>query len=117
MAASAPHDPSNRAGRAASLWQPDSRSPSVLHPCLVDRRRAYSRFVPKNGTALPDLVSSKLPAFEPMGMVARPIEAANPLTGEDPFARLRPVVEVVNEDGSHPSEFSATAPSAAPAGS
>jgi hypothetical protein len=117
MAVSAPHDPSNRAGRAASLWQPDSRSPSVLHPCLVDRTRARSRFVPQNGTALPGLVSSKLPEFEPTGTAARPIEAANRLTGEEPFARLRPVVEVVNEDWSHPSEFSATARSAAPAGS
>jgi hypothetical protein len=68
----------------------------------------------ENTTSLPSLVSSKLPEFESKHGVRRRIQAANRLTEEERFAKLRLVVEVANEVWSHKSEFSA-ARSAAPA--
>jgi hypothetical protein len=66
----------------------------------------------ENKAAVPDLVSSKLPALESKHIVTRRIEAANRLKKEEPFAELRLVVEVANGVWSHTSEFSAAARSA-----
>jgi hypothetical protein len=105
MAVSAPLDPPIRAGQAASPLQPDSRATNALRRCLAHRACAQSRFVPENTTAVPNLVSSKLPEFESKNMVTRRIEAANWLTEEEQFAKLRLAVEVANEVWSQKSEF------------
>ena len=115
MAVSAPHDPPIRAGHAAGPLQSDSRATNVLHPCLVRPACAHSRFVPENNATVPDLVSSRLPGFESKHIVTRPIEAANRLTEQERFAKLRLAVEVANEVWSHISESSAAARSAASA--
>jgi hypothetical protein len=96
MAVSAPQNPLFRAA-VGSPWRLDSGALHARDLDFVPRTRPDKRFLRENKTIVPELVSSKLPEFEPISMVTRPIEATDPVTEAEPFARLRPVVVVANK--------------------